>query len=337
MDSAINIAFVFDERCVDLCIVAAHSIDRNTKSSVVFYIVDCGISEHSHEMILGLKKSLSHVIDVFITKPKRHDIFERFPMAAHFSPAIFYKLSICETFPKIRRVLYLDCDVIVDGDIEELWSVDLHEKAFGVVRSERNFVPPEDTEKLKARVGIPPDKAMINSGVLLIDVDRFLQDRIFERVIDFVGNHKGPLPCPEQDAMTICLRDDEHFPMDPKFNFTPFMPRSRHTLKKIGRPLIIHYAGTKPWGFNKKIVAILYKLGLFRYSLFFIRKYWEYSDATGLQPFSMRSPRLTILFLYKRVFGKFEYFVAKKLRNGTARFIQNLRTHFLKRNKNKSS
>ncbi|MDR2776508.1 MAG: glycosyltransferase family 8 protein [Puniceicoccales bacterium] len=320
----INIAFVFDDKFFNLFKVTAYSIAKNTKSNLAIYIIDCGISE-THRMEIGkFQKQLPCVVDIFCKEPKKFEVFEKCPIPAHFSSAVFYRLAIGKTFPHLTRVVYLDCDVIVDGDIKELWDVDLGNRPFGALNDETNFFLPKDIERRKKQAGIPPEHTYMSSGVLLIDLKKFENMCVFERVLKFVEHCEISLACPEQDAMNICLDENEHLPINPRFNFTPFAPQAKRCFKKFGPPLIIHFSCGKPWIFNKKFINILNRLHLFNYEVGFIKKYWKYSDGVDKHTFSSRDMGPTVLFFYKRVFGKLEYFVAKKIRNKIIRGLRNI-------------
>ncbi|MDR1255543.1 MAG: glycosyltransferase family 8 protein [Puniceicoccales bacterium] len=321
----INIVFCCDDRFAGPLQVAALSAVLNTLSKIAIYVVDCGISQESQNALCTLKAKYGNVVDVIFRKPIREKFFEKFPMPAHFSSAVFYRLAIARTFPELERAIYMDCDVIVADDIGSLWHVDLGEHPFGAMHDEGNFFSSADMARRKARVGIPPECAYASSGVLLIDCRRFEQAKIYERVLQFIGERSEPLPCPEQEAMMLCLAPDEHLPIDPKFNFTPFSPLARRCLKKIKRPVIIHYSCYKPWVFNRKLVNWLYDFWLFRYSLWFIREYWMYSDQVDRFAFSSVSTKPTWHFAYKRIFGGIEHFIAKRIRNGLVRLWKNMR------------
>jgi lipopolysaccharide biosynthesis glycosyltransferase len=318
-DDAIDIVFCCDDKFSGQLQVAALSTVLNTPSTVTFYVVDCGISQNGKDGLLSLKAKYPNVRDIIFREPVREEIFENFPISACFSSAVFYRLAIPKTFPELERAIYMDCDVIVDGDIGELWQVDLNGRAFAAMEEEGVFYAPEDMVNGKARIGIPQECICISSGILLMDCKRFEETRVFERILEFVGTRKEPLPCPEQDAMDICLAADEHVPLDPKFNFTLFAPLAKKRLREIKKPLIIHYSWWKPWCFNRKIVNYAYKLGLFRYSFGLTRKYWEYADRVDGYAFSTSQKKTTFYFMYRCIFGKIEHFIAKRVRNGIIR------------------
>ncbi|MDR0595378.1 MAG: glycosyltransferase family 8 protein [Puniceicoccales bacterium] len=319
----INIVFCCDDRFAGPLQVAAMSAAVSTSSNVAIYVVDCGISPENKNTLQTWKGKFGNVTNVIFRKPPREKIFDAFPIAFHFSPAVFYRLAISRTFPELKRAIYMDCDVIIVDDIDLLWSVDLGEHPFGAVNEETNFFSSQDMVQRKAKVGIPPERTYMLSGVLLIDCKRFEEAKIFEKVLQFISGCKKLLPCPEQDAMNICLSPDEHLSLGPKFNFTPFAPLACRCLKNIKRPVIVHYSCYKPWNFNKKLVHTLCKLRLLRHSFRFIKEYWSYSDRVDEHTFSSSSTKQTWRFVYKRLFGGIEYFVAKKIRNGLIRLWRN--------------
>ncbi len=324
VSNKMNIVFCCDDVYSTQLKIAAYSLLSNTKQLVGLYIIDCGISEERKQSIFALREKFSNLVDIQFNCPEKIQCFEEFPISLNFSCAIFYRLMIPQSFPELERAIYLDCDVIVDADIFELWQTDLRNCSFGALNAEGNFFLSADVESRKRKVGIPLTRTYINSGVLLIDIKKFLSDHVLDRVIAVLKTHKKPLACPEQDAMNICIKEEEYYPIDPKFNFTPFANLAKSLLKKGLQPVIIHFSCGKPWCFNRKLVNYLYRLGFFHYDLDFIKKYWLYSDAIDLNLFDSGSIKLTLRFLYKRFFGKIEYFFAKKVRNRITRWVKQI-------------
>ena len=144
MDSVINICFVFDEKFVDLFKVSLLSVDKNTKSPLDIFIVDCGICEASKKSIVEFTKKLKNVRSVTFGTPERISEIEALAIPKYFSSAIFYRLAIPKIFPKLERVIYLDCDTITIGDIRELWEEDLHGRPIGIIEEEGNFFLPQN-------------------------------------------------------------------------------------------------------------------------------------------------------------------------------------------------
>ncbi|MDR2628414.1 MAG: glycosyltransferase family 8 protein [Puniceicoccales bacterium] len=326
MDETIDIAFVFDDKFSDLFKVTIYSIAKNTKSNLAVHIVDCGISEENKNLIRKFTSKFKNISSIEFKVPERIEVLENFPTGARFNSVVFYRLAIPKVFPELSRVIYLDCDTIAVGDISELWHEDLNGRPFGAVEEDGNF----SDEKLRANklayLKFPEENRYYNSGVLLIDSKKFEESQIFERVIGQIKETKIFFPCPEQDAMNICLRNDEHLALSPKYNFMPFTPSSKKCFRKIKNPTIMHYAYIKPWKMNRTTVKLFHFLGFCRYSTSMLLKFWHYADRLGDISPSNKNPLSTLKFFYKRLFQPTERFLRTVFLKNIAN-IRNSCTH----------
>ena len=63
--------------------------------------------------------------------------------------------------------MYLDCDTIVCGSIEPLYETELGECLAGMV------MEPTVYQEMKETIGMKPEDAYFNSGVILMDLARW--------------------------------------------------------------------------------------------------------------------------------------------------------------------
>ncbi|MDR1401742.1 MAG: glycosyltransferase family 8 protein [Puniceicoccales bacterium] len=322
-----NIAFVFDDKFCDLFKVAVYSIAKNTRARAAIHVVDCGIAEENKEQLRKFLSAFKNISSVEFRLPQRIDILEKFPMKSHFSSAIFYRLAIPKIFPELSRVIYLDCDTITTDDIANLWNEDLGSCAFGAVEEDVNFSDEKTKLRKMKEINLPKDNHYYNSGVLLIDTHKFESDKIFERVTGFLKNTSIYLSCPEQDAMNLCLADNEHMALSPAYNFMPFAPLAKGYRQNGGKVAIIHHASTKPWHMNKTVIKLFHLCGICRYSTEMFLQYWEYSDCVDKKKFSSGNIFPALKFFYKCLFQPIERHVVRK-------FCQFIRPQFKKPKRN---
>src|SRR5262249_26051824 len=120
----------------------------------------------------------------------------------HFTVMTYARLLIGDLLPReIDRVLYLDGDILVRGDIGELWTTDLRDRTLGAVVD----LPPYPYNR---RLGLPDDTSYFNAGVLLIDLRRWRQLRVGERALSFAREHPERLAWADQCALNLVLHDD---------------------------------------------------------------------------------------------------------------------------------
>ncbi|MDR2737353.1 MAG: hypothetical protein LBB18_00210 [Puniceicoccales bacterium] len=322
MTETVDIAFALDDKFSDLCRVAIHSIAKNTKSNLAIHVVDCGISEANVDRIRQLEKAHENILSVNFGTPKRVEACEKKCIPDRFSSAIFYRLAIPKVFPGLRRVIYLDCDVIAVGDISELWTEDLRGRPFGAIEEDGTLFPSLPRRKMKNELGIPERNVYYNSGVLLIDCQRFEKSKIFERVINVVQRVQFFLKFPEQDAMNMCLKNDEHMPLSPKYNFIPCAPLAKLCLKKIRKPVIIQYASFKPWIFNRSLMRACNSLGLFKFSTSIFLKFWECADEVEFPVNAEKNICGTLNFFYKELLQPIERFFRWKFKDTPISFFR---------------
>jgi lipopolysaccharide biosynthesis glycosyltransferase len=210
--------------------------------------------------------------------------------------------------------------VVIDGDISELWGEDLGDRPLGAISEDGNFFDFKSRERHRGKLGIPMGNSCYGSGTLLINCEKFVKSKIFARVIDCIKTVQVQLSCPEQDAMNICLGRDERMSLSPRYGFCPCAPLAKMCLKKIGRPVVVHYACFKPWLMSRATVNAFHFLGLFKWQTSNFLKFWDYAAEIGFSPNSPGAVRRTLGFLFKRLFQPVERLVSKGIRDNFLAF-----------------
>lgn len=155
----------------------------------------------------------------------------------------------------VGRVVYLDCDVVVLGDVAELAAVPLDGKAVAAV-PEWAWSGPE-VERRMTGLGIAPGHRYVNSGVLVMDLARWRRDGITERLLARVAELGSRLVYFDQDALNAALQGDIAL-LDMRWNLQPLMlgrfarasDAAGHRRARAARrnPGVIHYTtASKPW------------------------------------------------------------------------------------------
>jgi lipopolysaccharide biosynthesis glycosyltransferase len=167
----------------------------------------------------------------------------------HFTHAMYLKVICPELLPKtVTKILYLDPDIIVTKPLADLYNTDLGGCFLGAVE-DFNFDNRNDSSP-----AVPNRYAYFNSGVMLIDLDKFRSHDVSKQVMDYAVNHRETLVWPDQDALNAVLRE-KRFPLHHRWNFyrrptannkSPSAAEGISTA--LSDPAIIHYVGSvKPW------------------------------------------------------------------------------------------
>lgn len=191
-----HIAFCLDDNYIKYCsVVIASIIYNNPNEDITFHLLSDGIRDENKQKLQNWLASYKNKSVVF----HKIDIseFRCFPTKdAYINISTYYRLAMPRLLSNINKVLYLDCDVIVNKSLKELWNVDISGHACAGVRDRIN-----DSIRLYNRLNYPISDGYINAGVLLINLERWRQDNIFEKSINIAKTESDKLKNHDQDLI----------------------------------------------------------------------------------------------------------------------------------------
>ena len=225
------------------------SIFQHTKEKITIHILhDSTLTQGNREKFQRLVKKYKQKISFYDVEKLAADQIEKFRtflsdyILDRFSMATFYRIFIMDSLPKdISKVIYLDYDIIVNLDINELWKVDLGKNVIAAVpvvtMNHANLVG----TFAPVRHGFIKADESFNNGVLVIALDKMRA--LLDADKDLFVNgakllaEKGEMHFADQDIFGIlfakkCL----HLPN--RFNYDALKWR-----KKIDQlqPVIYHF------------------------------------------------------------------------------------------------
>lgn len=210
-----------------------------------FYVLDGGVSENTRQRIEDSLPEGSAVTQWVRVDVTRFSGLSGFETCGYISKTAYARFLIPFVLPEgVRRVLYLDTDIIVTGDLRPLWEMDLNGATLGAVE-DTNFNEAIRRGKLTVDQ-VPRVPAYFNSGVLLIDLDRWRERQVSERALQYIADHPQLL-YPDQDALNaVC--DGEWLKLDAQWNFQDHLRISIADMAPEQRPAIVHFVTkVKPW------------------------------------------------------------------------------------------
>lgn len=212
---------------------------RSNEHILKITILDGGITEENKEKITAIGKKFTTDISF---KKMSNDDFKGFPLVQYFSIVMYYRLLIPVFFEnKAGKVIYLDSDTLVLGNIASLYKTDIDNLYLGAVR---DFV-----ESSVLTLNCPFYKYIkkyFNSGVLLMNVKKMNEDGFVKKSFDFLNDHSSELLYPDQDTLNyLCI--DNWYELSREWNTQ--LDRSAEKIEP--RPSILHYTTSfKPWHFS---------------------------------------------------------------------------------------
>ena len=188
-----DIIFATNNNFCQHATVAIASLLDNNKNEIIrihLFEIQCDINNINN--IKEVVKKWNAQITIYHVTP---EIFKDFPPTGNYSVACYLRLLSPSLLPNLEKVLYLDCDLVVNGSIKELWNLDISNYSmaalpdallsYNIVKDYLNY----DYYK----------EGYINSGVLLINLKYWRENNIQEKLVDYLNTHTVKLP--DQDAL----------------------------------------------------------------------------------------------------------------------------------------
>jgi lipopolysaccharide biosynthesis glycosyltransferase len=176
--SMVHLVFGCDRNVVDglATVIASAAHHLRASSELHVHVVDCGIGEDVRQQLTAaVAERLKNTRIEFIDLPaERLQHFPRPAALSHVTPAAYSRLFLHELLPAIDRIIYLDCDLLVTADLQELQSLDLGEKLMAAAVD--TVIPSLGHERESLVANLPelsPQQPYFNSGVLLLDLQKF--------------------------------------------------------------------------------------------------------------------------------------------------------------------
>ena len=184
-----------------------------------------------------------------------------FYLRDYYSRETYCRIFIPRFFPQYDKVIYLDSDIVVTGDISELYNIDIGDNLVGAVIEEvMNSFDVFGTYVEKV-LGIPREK-YFSAGVLLINAKKYREENIEKKFIALMNRFKFRVT-QDEDYLNVLCKDRVKW-LNVGWNKSAYKTEGfdEKNLK------IIHYKiNWKPWHYNH----VLYE-----------EYFWECAEKTPL-------------------------------------------------------
>lgn len=258
-----NVLYTCDNNYIWIMGISAISLFENNKhiKNLTIYLLGENISEENKKKILeiGCKYKRNIIItDVPDFDIPEYLISERWPLSA------FTRLFCGILLPAdINKILYLDCDTVIAGDIAELDKIELDEKMVFGVKDCIGY-------PYKMNIGLKSEDPYINAGVLLLNLVELRNVNIKKLITDYMKCYEKFINYADQDILNGALKGRIGI-LQPKYNVMTI--DVVHSFKEIqilrhpsdfysetefkeaaNKPIIIHYTTNmhviRPWYTN---------------------------------------------------------------------------------------
>lgn len=210
--------------------------NNRTFDKIEFYIVDDGITEDNKTKLQDMVRAYSdeeHLRRIiYIEAPDPVKAF-RFPFKSRYQMGHSYpRMLIGSILPtSVDRVLCMDSDTLVCGDLQELWNLDIGSNIMAGVSDCMNI------RKYSRQFQMTDDMIYCNAGMFLVDLKKWREQKIEKKIIHRIRKQNGNVFFFEQTLMNWAC-GGKILPLPPEYNcYTLFWAFSYEDLIKWRKPL----------------------------------------------------------------------------------------------------
>lgn len=180
----------------------------------------------------------------------------------YFTLTIYFRLFIATMFPQYDKAIYIDSDVVVLGDLAELFDTDIGDNFIGACADKSVVDVPELARYMEEAVGVSRYE-YINSGVLLMNLKALRENEFDKHFLNLLNTYHFDCIAPDQDYINAICNGKIHY-LDEVWDAMP-----NDNAQPLSNAKLIHYnLFSKPWCYE----------GI-QYGDYF----WEYIKNTGYE------------------------------------------------------
>jgi len=264
-----------DAYAMPLAVTLRSAIDHlDSNGSIRVFIIDGGLTAKSRNGLLETCDDARVCVEFLHVDMS---VLQGLPVSQHISASSYLRLLIPELLPSdIQRVIYLDSDLVIRRDLQQLWSEP--QSGYAVLAAQDYAAPYLDSSsaidsyqrcklhlgathpiKNYSQLGMSPSAKYFNAGVLLVDVDHWRREEIAEKMLACLTENRDHVLWWDQYALNVVLYGDWG-ELDPRWNQGAHLydypnhresPFDRQTFKRLkSDPWIVHFTSeVKPWNY----------------------------------------------------------------------------------------
>lgn len=246
-----NILVSLDDNYLEQLLVMLNSLFKNNpKEKFTIFLLYGSLSNNSICIIRRFVEKRHHCL---IDTKVNGSLFSNALKRAHTSIETYYRLLASYILDsKVKKILYLDPDMIVMGSLKSMYDIDLCDKCFAAVP---DYGINELYKEHKRHIGMPSKCKYVNAGMLLMNLERIREKMTMDQLGDFLNKNIVRFKLQDQDVINSYFYNEIKY-LPKWYNEDVWYHGNcdvlTYPIRKfipIKKTMIIHYMGSeyKPW------------------------------------------------------------------------------------------
>lgn len=225
--------------------------ENNREHSITVHVLHKNLSKIAKKYLIELSKRYENRLLFYSVEDS---VLEgvQFRKKRPLSMAAYYRLLLSSVLPQnLDKVLYLDCDMIVMRDIQEIFKIEIDNYALAATIDKFPY-----TEKHRLQLHMEVGERTFCSGIMLVNLKYWRDHNVEPRLLEYAKRYKEEVYLHDQDVLNYYFKK-KWFLLPPKWNHIAGTLRvaPRIEFKSFDymafskEPMIYHYASVriKPW------------------------------------------------------------------------------------------
>lgn len=257
-----NILYQFNEAYAAFAGVSIFSLLENNKSaeSICFYILGEDLTDKSRDKIrMMIEEYGRHVIYLETAQIIGKLEYLGIPKYRGSHATNLKLFAVEQISDDIDKILYIDSDTIITGDLSDLFSMDMQNVPIMMALDSLGC-------EHKGEIGLSLEDYYFNAGVMLLNLPEWKNQKCTDQIVDHIKNVRAHYIAPDQDILNRALKGNIGL-LGVEYNLQPLHYKYNYLLYKkywkqkkyytdeelknaVSSPVIIHcfrFLGEFPW------------------------------------------------------------------------------------------
>ena len=254
----IPIFFAIDDGYMPFLAVALESLIENSSKKYYYSIkiLYTNISEENKKKINKYKRENVNIefvdLNYYIEKVK-----DKLYTRDYYTNTTYFRLFIANLYPQYNKAIYLDSDILVLGDIAELYNQDMGDNLIAAAPDDVIQTTKVFQEYVEKVVGVADYRNYFNAGILLMNLDEFRKFDFQNKFLYLLETIKFTV-AQDQDYLNRLCKGKVKI-IDKAWDT---MPIGNETLEEKDLKIIHYNLADKPWHYDN----IKYKEYFWKYA-----------------------------------------------------------------------
>lgn len=238
---AIHLGMAFDQNYLrHFYALLASVLHHNHRHALSLHLIVSGLQEPELATLKNYARQNNVALNIY---PADTDTVSHFVTGGHWTSAAYYRLLFPVLVPtSCTRLLYLDTDTLVTGDLGPLFHTDLKGHPVGAVYDNWVGTAPQ--------LGITEEGQYFNSGMMLMDLEQWREKNISAQVFAYLEKYPERIRFVDQCGLNAVLAGN-WCQLEWKYNVlharVPESMSAKQRKQFIQDKVILHFTMDRPW------------------------------------------------------------------------------------------